>query len=257
MSLRNFFATSKRIMDKHGANIATAVGLALFGATVYLAVKAVPKVEEVLDEADEKEEAGEEVDILEVGKELAPVVAPAVATGVASAACFVASNRISAAKIASLVTTVSTITEAKKMLEDYIKDTEGNSGLQKVTNRIAEKVKEEYKNEPKQAYVIETGLGNQLCYDTYSGRLFNASWDALEKKMVDVNDKLFTNYANTVTLNDIYSVLGLPTIEIGDSFVWKAADGKLGLWRDAIMTPTDQPAIRFAFDREYSIVKRR
>lgn len=256
MGFRNFINTTKRIMDKHGANIATAAGLALFGATVYLAVKAVPKVEEILDEVDEQEEAGEEVDLLEVGKKLVPAVAAPVATGVASAACFVVSNRISAAKITSLMGMVTTAAEAKKVLEDYIKDKEGPDGLQKVTEKIVQKKLEDHKDNPKEPTVIETGLGDELCYDVYSGRLFRASWKQLEEKLVDINSQLLTNSTNTITLNDIYSILGLPTVQVGDSFEWRAIDGKLRLWRDAVITPTDQAAIRFAFDRDYHVKKR-
>lgn len=255
MGFRNIINTTRRIMDKHGANIATAAGLALFGATVYLAVKAVPKVEEILDEVDEQEEAGEEVDILEVGKKLVPAVAAPVATGVAAGVCFIASNRISAAKITSLMGMVTTMAEAKKVLEDYVKEKEGPKGLQAVTEKLVQKKVEEHKDEPKQAYVIETGLGNELCYDVYSGRLFNASWSALKDKMVDVNDQLLKRSSNSVTLNDIYRIMGLPTVDVGDSFEWYAEDGKLSLWRDAVITPTDQAAIRFAFDRDYHVVR--
>ena len=86
--------------------------------------------------------------------------------------------------------------------------------------------------------------GDVLCFDSYSGRYFKSSMEKLRKVINDVNFDLV--HYDSVSLNDLYSHLGLEQTAMGDELGWQ--NGQLiEVEYVGILSPDGEPAISLQF----------
>ena len=68
--------------------------------------------------------------------------------------------------------------------------------------------------------IAETGTGDLLCFDTFSGRYFRSSAEAIHAAESKLNKALIGG--EFVQINDLYYELGLMPLKYGDRFGWEA-----------------------------------
>lgn len=100
-----------------------------------------------------------------------------------------------------------------------------------------EKIK---KNPPKDEQIIITGKGDMLCYDCLSGRYFKSDIEKLRRIMNDLNKDLIDTM--WVSVNDLYFLLGLESIKMGEDIGWKP-DTLLDFKFSSRLTDDGEPCI--------------
>lgn len=120
---------------------------------------------------------------------------------------------------------------------------------QKVTELVGEKKEGEIKNETVKELasrtpdktIVTTGKGDVLCYDAYSGRLFNCDVEFMRRVQNDLNVPI-TLYNEFITLNDFYTAIGLASVKHGDEFGWDI-DVPINLHFESYLTEDKRPAL--------------
>lgn len=245
-TIQKGFKHLSRTTVKNSPTILTGLAVGGLIATVILAVRATPKAIRHIEEEEEYNDQygitnddGLTLTPLEIIKVTWKDYVPAALMGTATIACIIGSNSINQRRNAAIAGAFALTKEA---LEEY---------RAKVVEKIGEKkelaVRESIdqdaldKNPPVEKSIIMTGKGDMLCYDRLSSRYFKSDIAHINKVINQFNKQL--NNDMFVSLNELYSDLGLEAIEIGDNLGWHIEDGLLDIRFTAKITPDERPCI--------------
>lgn len=259
MSLRQVFGKMNRSLSKHSTEI-----LLVGGATslIYSGVKIVQatiksvrdidkKLEEKQKEAEETiQEDEESAEVTIEKKEIVQTVwknyIPAVAAAAFGFACIFESDHIHR-KGKSALLTLYALSEADRL--DFKKQAEKVVGKNKVKEIeqevVQERVKKETETMPK-SHVIETGHGNTLIRDAFSGQYFRCDVEYIRKKCNDLTYRMWS--AMEMDLNDFYMEIdGLEQNDGGDMVGWIADDGPIEPYFVAAFSAWGEPCANMSF----------
>lgn len=138
--------------------------------------------------------------------------------GTSTIACIVGSNRISTKRNLALAAAYSMSEEAAKEFRDKVVDTIGERKTEKIETEIAQ----DHVNAnpvPDEDHIIYTQYGGQLMYDWWTGRYFRGSQNEIDKK-VNMLDKRIRRKKEAATVNDLYELIGLPGVPVGEEWGW-------------------------------------
>jgi Family of unknown function (DUF6353) len=231
-------------------------GIAVTGVvgTVVLAVRATPKACEAIaqakdDKAYELQGEGQQADpeTIELTKtELVHATwrlyLPSAITGVATIACVIGSNRIDARRQASLA---GAYTMLDQLFREYKSHVTAEIGEQK-ERKIHDKVMQDRmdRNPPRDGQVLITGLGEQLCYDSLTGRYFKSDIEAIRRAANTVNQQVLRDmYASH---NEFYALLGLGSTTIGEELGWNI-DNLIDLVFTSHLSECDMPCLAIGY----------
>lgn len=238
------WAAIKSGVSKHSPQILTAIAIIEIAATVYLAVKATPKAEQLINKAQEKK--GEKLTPTEVVKTTWKCYIPAATVGVCAITTVIGANSIVLRRNAALAT-MGQLTETA--FQDY---------RNKVSETIGEKKEEAIRDAVAQDYIsrhpidetkiINTGEGMTLFKDWASGQEFRHDRVKLEKACNRLNQRMLSE--NCVSLNDYYAEIGLDDIGVGDNLGWNIdRDGLIELKFGTTVASNDEPCFLIYFGR--------
>lgn len=143
---------------------------------------------------------------------------PPALVGAGSIACIIGAQAINSKRQAALATMYSVSELALKEYQDKVVETFGDKGQQKVKDGIA---KDRMENDPVTSKeVIVTGTGDQLCYDSYSGRYFMSDIEKLRRIQNDINETILISFGNEASLNEFYYAINLQNIPSGYNVGW-------------------------------------
>ena len=180
---------------------AACVGVVVTG---YFAIKRGEKVMKKIEDTKAELEAEENKDKskLEVSaryiSRVAPVIAPVVVAGSITEACIIGAQILSLMEIAALTGTIGYLIANRQALEEAICELPGGKealekAKAKVAKMTAEKKIEEAEKKPKTPWrhqnIEETGLGDKLCLESWSGRVFRCDPEKVQKAWDDFNDE--------------------------------------------------------------------
>ena len=191
----------KDFLGRNSSTILTVIGAFGVVATSVMAVKATPKVLDLLEDA--KEEKGEELTKLEKFKIAAPKYIPTVITGAATIACIFGSNIINKRQQASLMSAYALVDQAYKDYKKKVDELYGEEAGEKVREEIA---KDKYAGDG----TLEDD-NKELFYDFYSGRFFEATREDVIWAEYELNRALSTN--GSVCVNEFYGFIGAPELK--------------------------------------------
>lgn len=239
-----FLKDTKGYLVKHSPEILTTVGiLGMLGTTV-MAVKATPKAMTLIDEY-KKEEHKDEITPIEVVKATWKCYIPAAITGVASTACLIKAVDISTRRTAALATAYNL---AKTTYEEYnekVTEVLGEKKEKAIHDQIAQ---DKVEKDPVENHeVIMTEKGVTLCYDAAFGRYFRSDYDSIMRAMNEINRKIVAGdmYAS---VNDFYSELGLPPIDMGYQLGWNIDDKGLEILFSSVLSPDGTPTLVIGYN---------
>lgn len=234
--------TSRRFLVDHAPIILTTTGAIGMVTTTVLAVSETPKALELLQERGFQEPKEILKDPIEAVKTAGPCYIPAMVTGGVSLACLFGAHKVSAKRYAALMA-LQTLTQDK--LEKYQETIKESLGEKK-----AEALHEQFMNDLVQdpithEYIIDTGGGNTLCYDSVSGRYFKSDIEKIRQAQNDINETIILDYC--VSLNEFYGHLGLDGISIGEDLGW-SVDKLLRISFSSRLTSAGEPVLVMEYD---------
>lgn len=253
VKITNFVKNTKGYLHKHSPEILTGVGIAGMVTTTVLAVKATPKALSLLDEAKYSGGYTEKMPIKTVIQVAWKPYIPAVLTGVASISCLIGASTVNARRNAALATAYSISEKALSRYKEKVIETIGEKKEKEIRNKVAQE--EVDKNPVSKNQIIITSKGNTLCMDMISGRYFKSDMDTIKKIVNELNrDMMYQNY---VSLDELYSKLGLPSIKNGSDLGWNIDKGFIEVDFDATLSEDGEPCLVLDFERgpEYDFNK--
>lgn len=265
MELKKLFQKTMSGMKKESPKILTSFVLLGVIGTGYYAYKAGLKADSVLQyyrtkkmgftaqtPKDSSELLNQKEEIkqlkIETAKELIPILLPPVIIGATTMGCAIGSTAINQKRIAVLSTAYAlserTVTELNKKMISTI----GEKKTKEVKDAIMEdRIKQ---NPPSECEIINTGYGNVLCTDYYTGRYFRSSVQKIGEAVNALSADVITDMY--VSLNDFYDLLNIPRVPMGDDFGWNIDDtdrGRLPISFDsAVLTADGLPCLCVEYD---------
>ena len=222
--LNNLVNKAMNFTKEHTPEILIGTGVAGMATGTILAVKATPKALEDIE--DKKAELG--VTYL-TKKEVIQCTwknyIPAAVATVTGGAAIIAGTSQFAKKNTALATVYALSETTLKNYKTKTKEIAGEETAKEIDSAVAKAISKETRKQPvietrDSEYVITTPYGDTLIYDSLSGRYFRASMNAVESAVNAVNKSLLDEY--TMTVNDFYNELDIPTIGAGSLIGWKS-----------------------------------
>lgn len=260
-TIKEFGKAGMELAKKHAPEILTGVGVVCFVATPILAVKATPAALDALDNERHRRKMDmaikvgteqENSDLVMQAVQLKPfdyvkytwkLYMPAVATGATGIACIIGSTSVSVRRNASLIAACA-ITETRfSEYKDKVKELFG-----KKEDDVRSAINEDrIKNDPvEEDKIVDTGKGDTLFYDAFSGRYFKSDISYVERAVNLLNHQLL--YDEGVSLNDFYDLILLEPNKFGEDFGWnRNTNGLVELNLDSKLADDGTPCVVLDF----------
>lgn len=209
-------------------------GLAGMLLSVLSAIASTPAAMEILyHESSKKEKV----------KELAKCYTPTVLSFIGASICVVSSAGIQARKVSALTAAYTVSESTMQLYQKKVIESIGETKEAKIHDEMA---KERLKLNPPPKDVIIQKIGNTICMDSITGRYFESNVDLIKKSFKFLNSRLFED--GTLSINDLFDELGLPTIKYGDMIGWDSQDFKnesFDCYFSTQLTENNQPCVIF------------
>ena len=141
---------------------------------------------------------------------------PTARSGFGTIACIIGAQKINDNRLSALATALSLSETARKELEGKVAEKFGEGKLGRLKDEIAA---DSMRDVPENAMIYETGYGDTLFKDYWSGRLFKCSIDKLKEARNDLNYRLVGS-EYYISLNEWYDYIGLGPIGSGENVGW-------------------------------------
>jgi hypothetical protein len=225
---------------QHSPEILTGLGIAGFTGTVIFAVKATPKAERLIAEANAKT-------IQDKAKATWKVYLPAFGMGVASAACIIGGATINHKRNIALMTAYAATETAFANYRHSVLEQVPKEKLEDIKEDFKERMKErrnDYPSIDKEVYSLKKP--EILCQEEYTGRYFMGRQEDIEKLCVELGRQLNGCYT-TMEYNDFLIGAGLNCSEAGSSAGWVSGDRiePYFVWDEA---PDGGPLLKVCFN---------
>lgn len=208
-----------KVLNKNSPTILTGMAVAGFVTTIIFAVKATPKALEILEQERVMRrdyDNNRPITKKDIVKLTWKAYLPTTLMGATSIGCMIFANRISLRRNAVLSSLYAISEKTLKEYQDKVVETIGENKNRKIKEDLKQDLIK--KDPPKDSSIILTGKGDTLCYDVLSGRYFKSDIETIRKIENETNKKLLSNM--WVSLNEVYSDLGLPSIDLGRDIGW-------------------------------------
>lgn len=232
MRIPDILSKASKIVAKNSPAILTALGIAGFGTTVVLAVRATPAadaahrghiwkrhdIEENPDIQDVKEALRD--DIIEEVKEIVPLYAPALGMGIVSIVCFVGASKIHADRHAAIMAAYSL---SEKTLATYQEKVRERLGADVHSDIHDEVMKELVDDDTAPDGTLVVKEGKWRFYDTKLGRYFYSTREEIMAAESEINRRLLAE--TRVNLSEFYYAMGIDDPgQVADCMGWDISD---------------------------------
>ena len=232
-------------ISKNSPTILTGLSVAGLISTTILAVRATPKAMELIQE-ERYQKAGEDLTKKEIIQVTYKCYIPAAVMGTVTIACIIGANTINLRRNAAIASLYSISEKTMKEYQNKVVETFGKNKEQKVKDEIAKD--RVHKNPTSDNEIIITGKGETLCYDALSGRYFKSDIEEIKRVMNKLSRDLLSEMF--LSMNQVYSELGLRGTKMGDLVGWHVADGLIEPRFSSQLTENGTPCLVIDFDVE-------
>ena len=263
-TVKAFLKSGKNFTVKRAPELLTAAGMIGTVLTVVAAVhdtiKAHRKLENVREGCETFPNNVEPIPDPLPKKEVVKLVwkcyIPTAAAMTSTILCFYGINHIRAHREAVLVTACTLAETAANDLKKNVHDILDEQKTQEVQDAVA---KDQIERKPLTGneMIFVTGKGDTLMFDPISGRYFTSDMDEMRKLENEINRRLLLD--NVFSLNEYYSLIGLPDISVGSDLGWSIGrELRVEFVFSTQMAPNDKPCVVVGFDRlpEYGFDER-
>lgn len=252
--ISNLFRSAISYGEQHSPMILGVMAVSGIALTGFLSYKAGIKAKDVIanhkKEMEDATNSDEEKKLkIKHVKNMASIIAPPIIMGLASAACVIGSNHINNKRLVALSAAYSLAESSVKDLNGKMQEMLGQKKTQAIKDAIAKDKLDAKPYESSKTEVIYTGKGDTLCKDMYSGRFFKSNPQKIEEAINSVSAACLNEMY--VSLNDLYDVLGLERIKLGDDIGWNTDDlakGRLPIQYSCFLTEDNEPVLCVEYD---------
>ncbi len=215
-------------------------GLAVAGtiSTVILAIRATPKAIKRLEEIE-----GTDFPIKVKVEETWKFYMPAAISGAATVALIIGSNRVGVRRQVAMAGAYTLLDSAFRNYKDEVLEQIGATKEQRVRDEVAKKQMD--RTPVQDAQVIMVGGGDQLMFDSLSGRYFRSDVETIRRAQNDFNAHIIGNIMYD-TLNEWYALLNLEPTSLGDILGFNV-DRPLDVFFTAHIATNKQPCLAIGY----------
>ena len=230
---------------KNSPTILTALAVAGLATTVFLAMDARIKAEEILaEERAARQENDDVIPFVPVSKVDAlkltwKFYAPPAVMAMVTVSCIIGANAINLRRNAVLGALYSIADTGLKEYKAKVLETMGKNKAEMVSGAIAQDKLNA--NPVEKTTVIITPNGTTLCFDSLSARYFESSMEKIKKVQNDFNYTMFGE--GPMSLNEFYQELGLEHTSLGDELGWSMEFGQLDINFSSKISTDERPCI--------------
>ena len=207
-------------INKNAPVILTVFGAAGAVSAAVLAVRYTPQATRHITQAaiDKADAEGEDAELTktDILKAAWKDYVPAALTGTAALACIVGANQIGMRRNAALLGAYSLADTALREYKDEVFQQIGKVKERKIHDEVQKKKIDD--NPVKDSQVIITGGGDQLCYESLTGRYFRSDIEQVRRAENELNRRILTDMC--ATLNEFFELLGLESTALGEELGW-------------------------------------
>lgn len=213
--------SGRRLLKENAPTILTGLGVSGLLATVVLAVRATPeatrRLQRLTDDMEYEYQAGGPKPLLITPRDIVKInwdlYIPAVAVGTTTALCIIGANNISSRRNAALISLYTLTERAYGEYREKVVHTLGENKEARVRDAIAQ---DRVTAAGPSTTIIASG--NIPCFDSFTGRYFESTVEAIRKAENDINRQCINDmYAS---MNDFYRLIGLSAVAVGDEVGW-------------------------------------
>jgi len=241
-SLNNF----TKLLSKNSPSILTGFAITGVVSTAVLAGRGAIKASVLLAEA-EKENDGYLLEPMDVIKTTYKCFIPAIVVGGITVGCILGVNTIHNRRTVALAGAYSLADKAFREYQNKVVETMGENKHIKIRDEVMkDRIVD---NPPTDGNIFRTTSGDQLFYDSMSGRYFTSSIEFIRRAQNNINNRMISGEM-TASLNDFYYEIGLPKITMGYDLGWSVNTDLIGVIFSTQLTETDKACVVLDFEAE-------
>lgn len=240
MTLANVAKRVEKLAIDNSPTILTGLGVAGTVATAIFAARAAFISAEILEmEARERRYKNQPFDLEDKVQMTWTLYIPAVGMGVTTIVCIISANRIGSKRAAAMAAAYSLSEKAFTEYKDKVVEKLGEKKEQAVRDEIQQ---DRVNRNPASEVIIVSG--DQLCYDSYSGRYFMCTVEYVKSAVNELNHRILSD--NYASLSDFYHLLGLEPTSVSDEVGWNV-DKLLEIRYTSTLATDGRPAIALEY----------
>jgi len=170
---------------------------------------------------------------------------PTAICGTATIACILGANAIGLRQHAALLGAYTLADTSFREYKEHV--------LEHITPQKAQKIDDEImeakiaKNPPNTETIIFAGGGDQLCYESLTGRYFKSDAETIRRAALDIDARILNDdlYASA---NEFFDLLGLDSCTIGAEMGW-TVECRLKIVLSSHKTVNDQTALAVGYEK--------
>lgn len=217
MDFKTVVKTGKNFASRNLPSILTGLAIGGFIGTIAVAIKDTPKAHVIFEEKLKQYGTVNDIPKKEILTDIVPVYLPTIFLGSASILCIIGSNAVNLKRNAAIMSLYKISDTAYRELRTKVREEIGERKATIIQDKIA---KDRIDRNPLSLNeVLMTDISDTLCFDAISGRYFMSDMETIRRTMNDMNTIILAH--DYVSLNEFYSALGLPPINIGYEMGWR------------------------------------
>lgn len=245
MNIRDIFKNTGKYLTDNSPAVLTGVGVAGTVATAVLTGRATIQAVRIHDENREiavYPDAPENLPLKETLKLVWPHYIPPVVVGTITVTSIIAANRVGTRRAAALAAAYTISERSFQEYREKVVERLGETKEQKVRDEIAQDQVD--RNPVSNREIIISNNGEQLFFESYTGRYFQSTMEDVKKAMNDTNYHMFRDqYAS---LGDFQRRVGLPLTDISEEVGW-TVDTPLDIAFHGVISDDQRPCIAIQY----------
>lgn len=236
------------IVKKHAPAILTGVGISGFIGSTVLAVSRTPEALKKID-ALKKELGKDKLDAAETIKAAGKCYIPSAITAAISSATLIAACAISGRRTAAIAAACTLSETALREYRDKVRQALGRDREHEIVDGMhIDRMEQNPPSKEVEDNITTEGRGSTLCYDGLCGRYFYSDIESLRHAANELNRRMTSGSEMYVSLNEFYSEIGLPPVEVGDVLGWNVATGLIELYFTSHLAKGRVPCLFVSFE---------
>lgn len=237
-------------LNRNGSKMLIGVSFVSMGSAIIMAARSTTKYELLLEE--EIKEKGHKLSKKEKIKPIFKAYWPSILLAVLSASCSIGSHVIEKKHQAVLAAALTVSNTALNEFQSKAIEHLGEKKVTEIKDAIAKDHIDKNKPDPN-SIIVANNKGKVLMFDDYSGRYFYSDIESIRRAVNTINRRIPEE--QYCTLNDLYSEIGVPEIDLGDRLGWhNDYDDKFEEKFSAQISDNGEPCIVVSYEPHPSVV---